>query len=274
MDQRLGEEEDVMTTIVSYFSDIDMSDFSLSFLVTPSTDPLSEVFISSYSEHEVTIGGYNGGHGFVVLQGDFPIAHQPNEIPDNATITGFKIFSVGSLGYELSIAVDGISVSWSDLTTTTDSLLDAGPVTFAGGRGDEIAYGSDKSDDFAMGRGNDQVFAGGSIDILSGEAGADYLSGGAGMDMIEGGRGNDQLVGGADGDYFLFFGRTGQDVIEDYEPGDIIEFSDVDVPNLEALKRRHITEVGDDVHIDVNDHMSIIVKDADAKDLNFVIANF
>lgn len=260
-----------MTTINSYYSDIDMSNFSLDFLLIPSNDPLSQPFISAYSEHEVVISSY---HSFIIFQGNFPAEHEWNKIPDEATITGFKIFSVGSLGYSISMAVDGISVSWSDLTTTTDSLMDAGPVTFVGGRGNETAYGSSKSDDFDMGRGNDQVFAGSSTDFLQGDAGADFLVGGAGIDMIEGGRGNDTLFGGDDDDYFLFFGRTGQDVIEDYELGDAIEFSDIEVPNLEALKRHDIRQVGDDVHIDVNDNMSIIVKDTEKADLTFVVANY
>jgi VCBS repeat-containing protein len=74
--------------------------------------------------------------------------------------------------------------------------------------GNDVATGSNMSELFSMGAGDDQVFAGGGDDIVAGDAGADSLYGGSGDDALTGGAGNDDLNGGVGNDVAGFAGAS------------------------------------------------------------------
>jgi Ca2+-binding RTX toxin-like protein len=80
-----------------------------------------------------------------------------------------------------------------------------GPVTMAGGEGNDILRGGDADDVLNGGPGDDQLDA---------QGGADTATGGDGADKLDGGLGNDSLEGGAGTDNF--YGRDGDDVLNAY----------------------------------------------------------
>jgi Ca2+-binding RTX toxin-like protein len=77
-----------------------------------------------------------------------------------------------------------------------------GPVTAAGGEGNDILRGGEADDVLNGGPGDDQLDA---------QGGNDNLTGGDGADKLDGGLGNDSLEGGAGVDNF--YGRDGDDVL-------------------------------------------------------------
>jgi Ca2+-binding RTX toxin-like protein len=127
-----------------------------------------------------------------------------------------------------------------------------GDNTVSGGGGDDLIESGDGADSLAGGEGEDTVFAGlgadkveggGGDDTLFGEGGDDSLFGGSGADALFGGQGEDSLVGGGGADtlmggggadtlfggfgadVFAFDDGFGQDVIQDFKPGDKLEFA-------------------------------------------------
>ncbi len=77
-----------------------------------------------------------------------------------------------------------------------------GPVTMAGGEGNDVLRGGDADDVLNGGLGDDQLDAQGGNDNLTGGEGADKLDGGIGNDSLEGGAGTDN-----------FYGRDGDDTL-------------------------------------------------------------
>jgi Ca2+-binding RTX toxin-like protein len=85
-----------------------------------------------------------------------------------------------------------------------------GPVTMAGGEGNDTLRGGDGDDVLNGGSGDDQLDA---------QAGNDTASGGDGTDKLDGGVGNDTLEGGEGTD--SFYGRDGDDTLNAFVgPGD------------------------------------------------------
>ncbi|MGD9863278.1 MAG: calcium-binding protein, partial [Pseudodonghicola sp.] len=76
---------------------------------------------------------------------------------------------------------------------------------------DDVAIGSEFSDWFEGGGGNDIVLGRGGHDILEGGPGDDIARGGLGQDQIYGGPGNDMLFGGQDDD--MLIGNKGDDLL-------------------------------------------------------------
>ncbi len=74
--------------------------------------------------------------------------------------------------------------------------------------GNDTATGSDMSELFTMGAGDDLVYAAGGDDIVAGEAGNDNLFGGSGNDALTGGAGNDDLSGGIGDDVAQYAGAS------------------------------------------------------------------
>jgi serralysin len=106
-----------------------------------------------------------------------------------------------------------------------------------GGNGDDAIMGNsaantlngDNGHDSLIGReGNDSLVGGTGKDDLQGGAGDDTLSGGTGSDTLDGGAGNDRLIGGAGEDVFVFT-DAGVDTIVDYQRGEKIDVSELDV---------------------------------------------
>jgi uncharacterized delta-60 repeat protein len=82
------------------------------------------------------------------------------------------------------------------------------PVTFYGGRGNDLLIG---------GGGDDSLFGGDGNDILHGLRGNDYLEGNAGNDVLFGGNDDDRFVGGAGRDEI--HARRTTDILDD-DPSD------------------------------------------------------
>ncbi|MBR0060109.1 MAG: hypothetical protein IJP68_01385, partial [Selenomonadaceae bacterium] len=80
--------------------------------------------------------------------------------------------------------------------------------SIVGGTNNDFLYGDDGADTLAGGNGNDELY---------GQAGNDSLWGDAGDDSLWGGEGNDT---------FLYKSGTGNDVILDYEDGDMLQILD------------------------------------------------
>jgi serralysin len=97
-----------------------------------------------------------------------------------------------------------------------------------GGAGDDTISGN-SVDNVLTGNGGDDTINGlAGNDTLNGGAGNDTLNGGEGDDTIIGGAGNDQLFGGAGDDTFVFT-EGGLDLIKDYQAGEKIDLSALDV---------------------------------------------
>ena len=115
----------------------------------------------------------------------------------------------------------------------------AGNDTLLGGSGADRLMGGRGLDVLGGGAGNDRLLGGAGHDVLRGQGGADRLEGGAaadrliggrGADTLVGGEGNDTMSGGLAADRFVFAGRFGRDVIEDFGTGaDVIDLSGRDL---------------------------------------------
>ncbi|MTH95010.1 calcium-binding protein [Roseibium sp. RKSG952] len=114
--------------------------------------------------------------------------------------------------YSLVIGSDTDTIFISvDQTKIGNHKIKAQPVTFFGGRGDDIAYGGKGNDTFYGGEGNDILFGGSGDDVLYGGDGDDFLYGGAGNDILYGGDGDNWLFSGPlfDGDTNYLYGGSG-----------------------------------------------------------------
>ena len=143
-----------------------------------------------------------------------------------------------------------------------DSLSgDAGNDELQGGADDDTLSGGDGEDDLFGGTGNDIVdggndrddlFGGDGDDTLIGGNGNDDLEGGEGDDILEGGAGDDDLVGGFGADTFKFSSGDGDDVIEDFTPGeDKIDLSAISSIDDFSDLEDSITERGNNVQIEL-----------------------
>ena len=63
-----------------------------------------------------------------------------------------------------------------------------------GGSGNDVVVGTDASEHFSLGAGDDQINAGGGNDIVDGGDGNDLLRGGEGSDVLAGGAGSDTVT--------------------------------------------------------------------------------
>ncbi|CAN5655422.1 hypothetical protein BH23PSE1_BH23PSE1_13220 [soil metagenome] len=97
-----------------------------------------------------------------------------------------------------------------------------GEDVLAGTRGADLLRGFGGEDRLIGRAGDDHLVGGRGDDRLFGGAGDDKLAGGPGEDWLRGGAGDDVLVGGAGTDVFEFVasGRSGEDIVLDFEPGE------------------------------------------------------
>ena len=98
------------------------------------------------------------------------------------------------------------------------------------------SYGADNPDNsIYAGQGDDVVVDLGGRNILYGQEGDDSLFGGSDRDVIDGGAGDDDIYGFAGGDVFIFTGdRFGHDTVWDYQTGDKVILSDLDIGQARA----------------------------------------
>ena len=94
-------------------------------------------------------------------------------------------------------------------------------VIIGGSKNDTIIAGT-KESTLSGGAGSDSITGSSENDSIAGGSGADVLYGLAGDDTLYGGAGNDTLYGGAGNDLFVYNSGNGNDVIADYNIGDVI----------------------------------------------------
>ena len=157
-------------------------------------------------------GAFSSAGGF--LSADIPTLEEINErraeeglAPrSQATYDVYLDFFADS--YTNGLMRDNISIAYN---VTIENAV--------GGSGDDSISGNDANNQL---NGND------GDDFLLGRAGDDKLYGGNGDDELNGGAGNDQLFGGAGVDVFVFT-DAGTDHIKDYQSGELIDLSGLDV---------------------------------------------
>jgi VCBS repeat-containing protein len=84
-----------------------------------------------------------------------------------------------------------------------------------GGGGDDLIHGGDGNDVLDGNAGDDVIYGGDGNDVLDGNAGDDVIYGGWGADQLTGGTGKDQLFGEWGGDTYLYQSGHGEVIIED-----------------------------------------------------------
>ena len=98
----------------------------------------------------------------------------------------------------------------------------------SGGAGRDDLFGGTGDDTLDGGSDSDDLFGGDGEDTLIGGIGNDDLEGQDGDDILEGGPGDDDMRGGFGADIFRFGSGDGDDVIEDFAPGeDKIDLSSI-----------------------------------------------
>ena len=107
----------------------------------------------------------------------------------------------------------------------------AGNDKLMGGSGSDTLSGSSGKDKLYGHSGNDVLFGGNHNDILNGSSGKDLLKGDNGADTLLGGTGNDTLYGGNSADDFVFSGKSGRDIIEDFR----VNSDDIDLSAYKSL---------------------------------------
>ena len=122
--------------------------------------------------------------------------------------------------------------------------------TLSGGDGRDDLFGGTGNDIVDGGNDNDDLFGGDGDDTLIGGNGNDDLEGGEGDDILEGGAGDDDLVGGFGADTFKFSSGEGDDVIEDFTPGeDKIDLSTIS--SIDDFEDLDTSESGNNVRIEL-----------------------
>lgn len=113
--------------------------------------------------------------------------------------------------------------------TNEDDIIDmtgaTGIFDFYGEGGDDTFYGGNYSIDFFGGSGDDTMITG---------SGGGTMDGGTGRDTIYGGTGDDIITGGADMDVFIFEDDGSDDVITDFEVGEVIKIEGIDPSEIDV----------------------------------------
>lgn len=113
----------------------------------------------------------------------------------------------------------------------------------SGGEGNDTLYGDNGNDKLSGEEGNDLLIGGSGNDFLHGGIGDDELRGGKGNDVLNGSIGNDKLIGGegddtlsggAGNDTYVFEKGFGNDIINDREGDNVLEFRNIAPEELEA----------------------------------------
>ena len=196
--------------------------------------------------------GTLGAFDIAVLQARYGV-HENNEGNTNYALTdvvddGFyqTIWDSGgtdtiSYGGALNAQID-LTAATLDYTATGGGVISflhnvpgtpandeiKGGYTIANGVVIENATGGSGHDVLLGNSANNQLTGNAGDDFLWGRAGDDKVYGGNGADELNGGAGNDQLFGGAGVDIFVFT-DAGTDHIKDYQSGEKIDLSGLDV---------------------------------------------
>ena len=134
--------------------------------------------------------------------------------------------------------------------------------TLSGAAGNDLITGSTEGDSILGGNGVDTLSGDAGNDILNGGKGNDVIYGDSGNDTITGGAGADNLYGGAGADVFVYTKGDGNDVIADYEVGDIIKLGKkTTVKNFEVVDDDYVLTIG---------KSKLLIKGAADKDITIV----
>jgi Ca2+-binding RTX toxin-like protein len=201
----------------------------------------------------VSVATWNGHDSFVGGAGadDFSGGTGDNTILGNA---GADTLSAGA-GFNTIFGGDG-----------NDSILTGADHNVVNGnKGDDTVIGSSNVGDWLLGGqgndfidatashghnilngnlGDDTVFAGVGGDSLRGGQGDDQINGGVGADWLSGDLGNNTLIGGQGAD--TFHAAAGHDVVTDFN------YAEGDRVQITGGVQYTATQVGSDVHIDLN----------------------
>lgn len=123
-----------------------------------------------------------------------------------------------------TVGADNLNAGGGDdqvLANDGDDVIDGGPGvdSLSGQAGDDRLRGGQGDDLMQGGAGDDDLLGQDGRDLLKGGDGADSLSGGVDDDVLAGQGGRDTLNGGPGSDTFYLGTESGNDVIEDFEPG-------------------------------------------------------
>lgn len=138
-----------------------------------------------------------------------------------------------------------------------------------GGRGNDVVDGGATLDRYGLA---DSLYGGSGRDQLYGRNGDDFLDGGSGKDSLYGGHDDDTLVGGSGSDRFIFKGDIGNDVVRDFDATNDAEKIDLSlishVLGFRDLSRNHMSQVGEDVVIDLREGDQLTLQNVDLTDLD------
>jgi hypothetical protein len=179
-------------------------------------------FVFNYDGRFASGDTVNGGAGYdvVYLRGDYAIDF--NAVGFAGSIANVE--SVGLLGFADTTQAGGGDGEFDYSIVWNNAMLASGQtITFNGSR-----LGDSETMQFIGTSEND----GGKFRLWGGAA-ADDLRGGTGDDLIYGGNGGDSLRGGGGSDVFRYQSITestssGQDGIQDFASGDLIDLSSID----------------------------------------------
>lgn len=140
--------------------------------------------------------------------------------------------------------------------------------TITGDTGFNVLEGTSSDEGLEGLLGNDLLLGNDGDDLLLGGGGNDWLFGGEGDDRLDGGFGNDHLTGGDGLDKFIFTGKSGNDVITDFN---------TDEDMLQIQKSKVIKKIGDvikhakqlkngDLEINLGKGNKIVLKNVDKDD--------
>ena len=151
---------------------------------------------------------------------------------EDGTITvkggkGKQITVIDADGMETTTIYGGAALKLTNSSKSAVTLSSAYVNASASKRTKAIKItGNELANSIVGGTKNDTLYGGDGADTLSGGAGDDMLYGQAGNDSLWGGNGNDSLYGGDGNDTFVYKPGTGNDVILDYEDGDMLQILD------------------------------------------------
>lgn len=140
------------------------------------------------------------------------------------TLTSFTIVKNGiAIISETGLSISGtaLAAAWDSGSTTRflDLLLSGSDTItgtdytdkFWGGAGNDTLNGLSGTDNLSGNAGNDKLYGGAGNDLLYGNDGNDTVSGDSGNDSLSGGNGDDKLLGGTGKD--ILNGGAGKDIL-------------------------------------------------------------
>lgn len=123
--------------------------------------------------------------------------------------------------------------------------------------------------DYVLGNNVEKLVLTGTAVKGTGNALANVIQGNALANILNGGAGNDVLTGGGGADRFVFSGAFGKDVITDFGKDDVIDLSAFSLKHAPTM-----TQVGEDVLIDLGGGNSILLDDMITGHVNFTGSGF